>query len=284
MIIHCMIEYKVKYFKYNIEELRQEYIKEGYTKANAIAKVCQDLILYEISKSPYYKNITIKGGVVIHSLSKNKRRATQDIDLDFIKYSLEDKSIKNFISKLNDNNDGIQFTVEGKIEYLHHQDYNGKRINIIVKDIYNNIMRTKLDIGVHNNFDLAQEEYCFCFNEINTSAKLFINSTEQILLEKLKSLLKFGVLTTRYKDIFDIYFLINNTNINNDKINRYLKDIIYNDKLLNINNINDIINKLNFIFKNNKFINNIQNAKNNWLEIQIDDVLSNIFIFFNNLR
>ena len=54
-----MIEYKVKYFKYNIEELRQEYIKEGYTKANAIAKVCQDLILYEISKSPYYKNITI---------------------------------------------------------------------------------------------------------------------------------------------------------------------------------------------------------------------------------
>lgn len=279
-----MIEYKVKYFKYNIEELRQEYIKEGYTKANAIAKVCQDLILYEISKSPYYKNITIKGGVVIHSLSKNKRRATQDIDLDFIKYSLEDKSIKNFISKLNDNNDGIQFTVEGKIEYLHHQDYNGKRINIIVKDIYNNIMRTKLDIGVHNNFDLAQEEYCFCFNEINTSAKLFINSTEQILLEKLKSLLKFGVLTTRYKDIFDIYFLINNTNINNDKINRYLKDIIYNDKLLNINNINDIINKLNFIFKNNKFINNIQNAKNNWLEIQIDDVLSNIFIFFNNLR
>ena len=123
MIIHCMIEYKVKYFKYNIEELRQEYIKEGYTKANAIAKVCQDLILYEISKSPYYKNITIKGGVVIHSLSKNKRRATQDIDLDFIKYSLEDKSIKNFISKLNDNNDGIQFTVEGKIEYLHHQDY-----------------------------------------------------------------------------------------------------------------------------------------------------------------
>lgn len=279
-----MIEYKVKYFKYNIEELRQEYIKEGYTKANAIAKVCQDLILYEISKSPYYKNITIKGGVVIHSLSKNKRRATQDIDLDFIKYSLEDKSIKNFISKLNDNNDGIQFTVEGKIEYLHHQDYNGKRINIIVKDIYNNIMRTKLDIGVHNNFDLAQEEYCFCFNEINTSAKLFINSTEQILLEKLKSLLKFGVLTTRYKDIFDIYFLINNTNINNDKINRYLKDIIYNDKLLNINNINDILNKLNFIFKNNKFINNIQNAKNNWLEIQIDDVLSNIFIFFNNLR
>ncbi len=34
------------------------------------------------------------------------------------------------------------------------------------------------------------------------------------LKEKLKSLLKFGIRTTRYKDIFDIYYLINNTNIN----------------------------------------------------------------------
>ena len=28
----------------NIEEIRQEYMKEGYTRANAIAKVCQDII------------------------------------------------------------------------------------------------------------------------------------------------------------------------------------------------------------------------------------------------
>lgn len=68
-------------------------MKDGYTKENAISKVCQDIISKEISESPYFKNITIKGGVVIHSISKNKRRATRDVDLDFVKYSLEDESI-----------------------------------------------------------------------------------------------------------------------------------------------------------------------------------------------
>ena len=89
----------------NIEVIRQKYMKDGYTRANAIAKVCQDVILNEIAKSPYFKNVTIKGGVVIHSISKDKRRATRDIDLDFIKYSLEDSSIIKFIEQLNKNND-----------------------------------------------------------------------------------------------------------------------------------------------------------------------------------
>ena len=74
----------------NIEIIRQKYIELGYTRPNAIAKVCQDVILNLISKSTYFKNVTIKGGVVMHSISNDKRRATRDIDLDFIKYSLDD--------------------------------------------------------------------------------------------------------------------------------------------------------------------------------------------------
>ena len=36
-------------------------------------------------KKPYFKNVRIKGGVVMHSISNDKHRATRDIDLDFIK-------------------------------------------------------------------------------------------------------------------------------------------------------------------------------------------------------
>ena len=46
------------------------------------------------------------------------------------------------------------------------------------------------------------------------NAILIINSKKQIICEKLKSLLRFGIRTTRYKDIFDIYYLINSTTIN----------------------------------------------------------------------
>ena len=81
--------------------LIQKYVKLGYSDVDASSNVCQDLILACISKSKYANNITIKGGVVIHNLSKSVRRATRDLDLDFIKYSLEDKSIKDFVKELN---------------------------------------------------------------------------------------------------------------------------------------------------------------------------------------
>lgn len=38
--------------------------------------------------------MTIKGSVVMRSITGNVRRATEDLDLDFIRYSLEDESIR----------------------------------------------------------------------------------------------------------------------------------------------------------------------------------------------
>lgn len=68
-------------------KLRQKYINDGYDLLDASAKVCQDIILIKISQSNLAKNVTIKGGVVMHSLSNDKRRATRDMYLDFIRYS-----------------------------------------------------------------------------------------------------------------------------------------------------------------------------------------------------
>lgn len=71
---------------------------EGYSEANAEAKLCQDIIISAISKSSLNRNVTIKGGVVMRSLSGEVRRATQDIDLDFIRYQYQ-KSLSNYLWK-----------------------------------------------------------------------------------------------------------------------------------------------------------------------------------------
>ncbi len=202
----------------NLGKLVNLYISDGYEQADAIAKVAQDIVLLKISNSVLNRNVTIKGGVVIHSISNDKRRATRDMDFDFIKYSLDDDSIKSFIKKLNNANDEIKIDINGTIEKLHHQDYDGKRINITIIDNNNYRIDSKLDIGVHKDFDIEQEEYCFNLDIINKSATLLINSPEQIFVEKLKSLLKFVYTSTRYKDIFDFYYLITNCNLNKNKI------------------------------------------------------------------
>ena len=166
------------------------YVNEDYELADAIAKVAQDIILLKISKSSLNKNITIKGGVVMHSISKNKRRATRDMDFDFIKYSLGDEAINEFINKLNSVNDGISISINGKIEELNHLDYSGKRVYITLVDEENYRIDSKLDIGVQKDFDIEQEEYCFELDVIRESATLLINSKEQIFTEKLKSLIR----------------------------------------------------------------------------------------------
>jgi hypothetical protein len=55
---------------------------------------------------------------------------------------------------------------------------------------------------------MEQEEYCFDITYDDEGASLLINSNEQMLSEKLRSLLKFGTFSTRFKDIYELCFTV----------------------------------------------------------------------------
>ena len=137
---------------------------------------------------------------------------------------------------------------------------------------------------MHKNFDIKQEEYCFNLEAINESAILIINSKEQIICEKLKSLLRFGIRTTRYKDIFDIYYLINNTCVDKNELLIIINALIINDKTMRENNIQDIVKSLNITLNNNIFKRNLKETKNNWLDISVDEVVNNVINYFTYLE
>ena len=187
----------------NLDDLIEAEIANGYGDENARAKVCQDIILKAISDGSLSKNVTIKGGVVMRGKTNNIRRATQDIDIDFIRYSLDDDAIERFIKKLNCIQ-GISILRVGSIEELKQQDYKGKRVFVEISDTFGNRIPSKIDLGVHTKLDIKQEEFCFDIAFDDDGASLLINSNEQMFTEKLRSLLRFGAVSTRYKDIFDI--------------------------------------------------------------------------------
>ena len=269
----------------NIQELIREYHSIGYNTRDAMAKVGQDIILSKISKSPYINNVTIKGGVVMHNISKDKRRATRDIDLDFIRYSLEDNQIRKFISGLGKVKDGVKLEiVNDEIIELKQQDYKGKRLELKLIDNYDNIIAIKLDLGVHKNVNIEQEELVFSLNGLNENVVLLVNSKEQIFVEKLKSLLVFGRASTRYKDILDFYFLINETNLDKGKTYLLINDYIFLNESLEYYNMNDIYSELKGILSSNRFIRNFDNIKNNWLELPIDEVINSILNFIASLE
>lgn len=219
----------------------------------------------------------------MHSISKELRRATRDMDLDFIKYSLEDNSIIRFIEELSNVDDGIKIKIDGEIKELHHQDYDGKRVNIELFDKYGNKIKTKLDIGVHKLLDIKQDEYCFDLSIINKNANLLINSKEQIFVEKIKSLLKLGFRSTRYKDLFDFYYLINKTELDKEKLMNCFNILIFKDETMRENNIEDVVNRLQMTFNSNAYRNHLSNPKNNWLDITVDDAIMSVLKYIKSL-
>ena len=189
-----------------IREMIRQANTDGYMDENAEAKVCQDVVLKALSESLLSRNATIKGGVVMRSISHDARRATLDMDIDFIRYSLSDESIRLFIQELYCLED-IHIRQTGVITELMQQDYHGKRVFVVISDETGDSVESKIDLGVYKNLSIEKEEYCFdvaCFDD---GANLLINPKEQMFTEKLRSLLKFGPNSTRFKDIFDMCYL-----------------------------------------------------------------------------
>ncbi len=196
--------------------------------------------------------------------------------LNIIKYSLDENSIKTFIDKLSNNKDDVTIHIIGKITELKHQDYNGKRVVISLKDKFGYEINAKLDIGIHKDFEIEQDEYCFNLDVFNESVNLLINSVEQIFVEKMKSLLKLGYVSSRYKDILDFYYLINNCNMDKDKLSTYFKKYIMLE-----NTPEDIYIRLQKIFARQDFKNNFHSIRNNWLELPIEEVIDGVLTYMS---
>ncbi|MCR4647525.1 MAG: nucleotidyl transferase AbiEii/AbiGii toxin family protein [Lachnospiraceae bacterium] len=261
--------------------MMDEYSEEGLTGELASSRVCQDIVLKAIAEGPFSRNVTIKGGVVMRSLTQNSRRATQDIDLDFIHYSLDDISIRNFVEKLNCI-DGIQIEIQGEIKVLKHQDYHGKSIEVVIHDEFGNKVNSKSDIGVHKHLEINQEEYCFDVCMDDEGATLLKNTVEQSFVEKLRSLLKFGPASRRYKDIYDMFFLKDIAS--KTKLLEIMELLVFSDDGMYEKNVTDIVKRVSFTFKDEQYLRRVSGSRQRWLDNDIHEIASGIILYLEELK
>lgn len=229
----------------NLEELALQVRNAGYSEINAEAKVCQDM------------------------------------DLDFIRYSLSEDSIRAFVSRLNCL-EGITISITGDIEELSQQEYRGKRVYVTLEDDTGHAFLSKIDLGVHKQVQIEQDEYCFdvCLDEVGAS--LLINSKEQIFTEKLRSLLRFGPLSTRYKDVFDMCYL--SDYVDKSRLQQCMATYIFSDPGMRENDMDGIMRRVNRTFSDRLYKRNIERAGNaNWLEIGVPETFEKIETFLSSL-
>ena len=152
-----------------------------------------------------------------------------------------------------------------------------------MKDDTGHSFSSKIDLGVHKNVQIEQDEYCFDVCMDDEGASLLINSKEQIFTEKLRSLLRFGPLSTRYKDIFDLCYLIDY--VDQERLKVCLRTYIFQDPQMRENNINEVRSRVKRTFQNRLYRSNVQNAdKSNWLRIKASIVFQRITEFLENIN
>ena len=149
------------------------------------------------------------------------------------------------------------------------QEYSGKRVYIIIKDDEGNVIESKIDLGVHANMKIEQDTYCFDVCMDDEGASLLINSCEQIFAEKLRSLLRFGPLSTRYKDIFDFCYL--KEHVDMSRLSDCIKVYIIDEPSMRETDMNGVRKRVALIFSNRQFRINVENSGvRNWLQIDVD--------------
>lgn len=255
----------------DLSEIRRHYISEGYSELNASARTCQDVVLAKIAASPHKVNVTVKGGVLMCAISGSKRRATQDIDLDFVRYPISDEAIRSFIRTLSSVGDGIFMEIVGGIEELSQQYYKGKRVRIKVSD-GSISLESKLDLGVNASLTMEQDECWFDIAQSDEGISLLGNSKEQIFVEKLISLLRHGIRSTRFRDLYDMYYIGHAASLDRPRLKRYIKSEIIDDPDMWDDSIEGIATRIGRTLSNRQFIARMKTSHRDWIGKSAEEV------------
>ena len=165
---------------------------------------------------------------------------------------------------------------------MNQQDYKGKRVHVHIKDSNGNLIESKIDLGVHKHIEIEQEEYCFDIAFDDEGASLLINTREQMFVEKLRSLLKFGTFSTRYKDIYDMYYQCGK--LKEQNLFQCLHTFIFDDTGMREKDMKDIVRRVKFVFSDKIYRERVDNSDKRWLDDEIEVVFGRIVEYLEKFK
>lgn len=198
-------------------------------------------VLMRLEKSKYRNNIILKGGVLLSSIIGEDLRTTKDIDATLKSLPLNIDSIRTIFEDIlyTDIDDNVNFEIVNINDIRLEDEYSGFRVN--VKGNFDKI-RTNFFIEITTGDIITPREIKYKYNSIFEYKKINIMAytIETIIAEKFESIISKNITTTRAKDFYDLYILMNKHK--NDIDNRNL-----------VKAIENTFNKRNTDFNINKF-------------------------------
>ncbi len=187
----------------------------NYAKSNDIAAqvVLQNYMfecfLARLATSEFSEKFVVKGGMLIAAIVGLDTRSTMDLDTTLRNLPLTEEKITEAIDTICeiDMQDDVIFTVKA-IEQIRKDDiYGGYCVRLDAK--YDTII-TPLSIDISTGDvitpDAVKYEFSGIFDE-DVRISLWGYNIETVIAEKVETILRRGVFTTRPRDYYDVYIL-----------------------------------------------------------------------------
>lgn len=168
-------------------------------------------VLMRLEKSNYKNNIILKGGVLLSSIIGSDMRTTKDIDTTLKSIPLNEESVKTIFEEIlsMDIEDGFNFKIESIKNIRLESEYGGYRINVCGEF---DKLKTYFFIEVTTGDIITPREIKYKYNSIfeDKIISIMAYTIETIIAEKFESIISKNITTTRAKDFYDIYVIMNN--------------------------------------------------------------------------
>ena len=201
-------------------------------------------LLERISISKYRDNFILKGGLLISAMLGIDSRTTMDMDTTIKSFNLDEENIKCILKEICelDIKDNVILNLK-KVEKIREKDeYGGYRASIEAK--YNNELPVIMRIDITTGDKITYKEVRYSFELMLEDRKIQIWSynLETIIAEKFETIIRRNILTTRIRDFYDVYMLINTQykNINSIILRQAIRETAMHRETLNI--VNDCEN------------------------------------------
>jgi predicted nucleotidyltransferase component of viral defense system len=188
--------------------------------------------LYRFGLSPYKSNFVLKGAMAVLNLALEHPRYTRDIDfLGFTDNSVQNvEDIIREICRIEFKEDGLVFDVSSVrgAPIKETDEYSGVRVNFDAFLGDSKIPNLQVDIGVGDDVYPQPKEADYQGLLDLPKANIRVYPLEAILSEKIHSLEKFGLFSSRMKDIYDIWRIAANQKIDGETFSEALRSTFSN--------------------------------------------------------
>ena len=166
-------------------------------------------ILERLSLSKYKNNFILKGGLLLSSIMGIDTRTTMDMDTCIKGIDLTEKQLYEVLKEiLNiDVEDNVNFEIKNSKPIREEDTYGGLRYNVVAK--FDNIrVDLSIDIATGDLITPREIEYDYKMVFEDRYLKIMTYNIESIIAEKFQTVVARGILNSRMKDYYDLYYLI----------------------------------------------------------------------------